>query len=185
MTITLEEFDNAIKKSKGMNLDEWEALKQSCPEYLEIERQREEKSRQRREKRIAEMKLEMDPLVITLREMGYDFETLSDFVNTDQSYPDAIPIFIKYLQIIEHPVLREIIARSLTVREARGVAGPVILAELRQKKDEGETRWALANALTVAASKNDVDGIRALLAETKEEDVRERLEAAIKKAPKR
>lgn len=168
-----------------MNFDEWEALKQSCPEYLEIERQREEEHRARVEKHIAEMEPEMRPLEITLREMGYEFKNLPDFVNTDQSYPDAVPIFVQHLQRITHPTLRTIIARSLTVREARGIAGPAIIDELRQRKDEGETRWALANALTVAASKDDVEDIRALLADTEDKDVRERLETAIKKATKR
>lgn len=185
MTISLKELEEISSKAKWMNAAEWEALKQSCPEYMEIERQRREAHRARVEKQLAEMKPEEDPLVIALRELDYDFETLDDFVNTDQSYPDAIPIFVKHLQTATHPVLRDIIARSLTVKEARGIAGPVILEELRQGKDEGETRWALANALTVAASKDDVEGIRALLADTDDEDIRERLETAIKKAPKR
>ena len=184
-TITLVDLDRIVSKSRGMTGYEIEALRARCPEWLELKKKREEEHRQRVAKLRAELDPEMVPIEVALRELGYEFKNLSDFANTDQPYPDALPIFLRHLPNVRHQVLRKIIAHALTVREGRGLAGPVILNELREKQDELETRLALAHALTAAASKDDVVPMRALVADSRNADIRERLEIAIRKAPKR
>jgi hypothetical protein len=75
--------------------------------------------------------------------------------------------------------MRQILGRSLTVREARGVAGGPILRVLKGEQDS-ETRWVMANALTIVAGPGDADEIAALLANPAYEDVHERLGQALK-----
>ncbi|MDP9122188.1 MAG: hypothetical protein M3O15_12635 [Acidobacteriota bacterium] len=106
-----------------------------------------------------------------------------DLVNSSASYPAAIPVLLKHLKIARHPVLRAGIARALTVREARDVAGRGILDELKQRVDESpnEARWALANALIVAADASMAEEIEALSKGARCVDLRERLQLALKK----
>ncbi len=91
-----------------------------------------------------------------------------DLVNAKRSYPTAIPVLSAYLQRVHHPLLREGIARALTVPEARGIAGRVILSELQRPPDQSphSVRWVLANALTVVADETMADTIERLIANT-------------------
>jgi hypothetical protein len=95
---------------------------------------------------------------------------------------DLAPEVTSTLQRARHPVLREMLARTLTVREARGVAGRVILAELQRPLEQSPhgVRWALANALTVAADASMAEEIHALIADVHYRDVQERLTTAFK-----
>lgn len=158
---------------------------QSDPAWVEQDRQREALHRASVEKNLAEMKPEMEPLVIALREAGFEFETLSDFVNSDQPFPTAIPIFVKHLQRASHPTLRTIIGRCLAGRDARGLAAPVLVRELKNKMDTPDVRWVLANAVAVTATKVDVADIQALASDPRNDDIRERLTAALRTASKR
>jgi hypothetical protein len=60
-----------------------------------------------------------------------------------------------------------------------------LLIELKEKQDTPYVRSLLAFALTYSAAKDDVEEMRALLSDLRNEDVRDELEKAIKKAPKR
>lgn len=106
-----------------------------------------------------------------------------DLVNAKRSYPTAIPVLSAYLQRVHHPLLREGIARALTVPEARGIAGRVVLSELQRPPDQSphSVRWVLANALTVVADETMADEIERLIANNDYGDVRERLTTALRK----
>jgi hypothetical protein len=75
--------------------------------------------------------------------------------------------------------MRDMTARALTVVEARGIAGQPLLRELRRETDP-EVRWVFANALTIAANKDDVDEITALATDPAFADVHERLNQALR-----
>ena len=64
------------------------------------------------------------------------------------------------------------------MREAKGIAGGEILDELRRETDS-ENRWALANALTVVAERDDMVSIDGLLEDPAYDDVSERLSEAL------
>jgi len=169
---------------------------QSDPEWVRENARREAEFEARVEQAKREMDPEEKPLLADLASVGIQVETLWDLVNAKWDYPAAIPILAAHLQQVRHPRLREGIARALTVPEARGAAAKVILAEL-QKADNSssemqwaigrprEVRWALANALTVAADKSMADTIEALIANDQYADVRERLKKALAKAGRR
>jgi hypothetical protein len=81
------------------------------------------------------------------------------------------------------------VARALTVKEARGTdAARVILERLKQTEpcpseagDDFQARFALANALTVVADKSVADELKALAADARYKDVKDRLDAALRR----
>ena len=183
--ITMSELDRIIKSRKSMSAGEMEDLLNSCPEWVEQNREREARHRARAEQRAAEMMPEMRPLETALREAGFEFQTLSDFVNSDQSFPAAIPIFLKHLQTATHATLRTVIGRCLSGSDARGLAGPVLVKELKRNVDGPDVRWLFANAFTATATQEDVEGLQELIADSRNESIRERLQTALKSASKR
>jgi len=81
-----------------------------------------------------------------------------DLVNTRQEYGQAIPVLLAWLERAETDVpaserqrFREGVVRSLAVTEARGRAGPALLAEFRRPGATFDYRWAVANTLEVVA----------------------------------
>ena len=152
------------------------------PEWVRHHMERQARHKSTVERLQEEIRPEVTPLLAELAGVGYAVSSISELVNTPKGYPEAIPVLTKYLSIAQHPVLREGIARALTVHEARGIAGRKLLDELMSQKDSqgSQQRWALANALTVASDRSLIDEIRMLLADPRFEDVHERLNATLK-----
>jgi hypothetical protein len=114
--------------------------------------------------------------------------SISDLVNTPDSYPEAIPILMKHLALVQHPVMVNSIARALTVKEARGTAASRLIMEKLKQTDQCpiqsgaayQARWALANVLTVVGEENMVDEIKALIVDTSFTDVCDRPQDALR-----
>jgi hypothetical protein len=108
-------------------------------------------------------------------------DSVWDLVNATRPYAAAIPVLTAHLQRVRHAVLREGIARALTVPEARGEGARVMLSELQRPIGESPhpVRWALANALAVAGDGSVVNEIKALAVDDRYADVRERLTRAV------
>ena len=117
-------------------------------------------------------------------------QSIDDLVNTRDSYPEAIPILVRHMHTVQHPIMVDTIARALTVKEARGTgAVGIILYRLKHTKpspteagDEYQARWALANALTVLADGTVLEEIQRLLQDEHYQDVWDRLRIAVKRA---
>jgi len=159
------------------------AILQSDAEWVRQSKEREEKHNAQVARIQAETESEEKPLLAELATIGIKLDSVWDLVNTDQHYPQAIPVLLKHLPLVHHPIMREGIARSLTVREARGSAGPLIIQELADEKDlpGSEARWALAHALTVVADRNSIPAIKQLLADIRYADIHDRLQATLKR----
>lgn len=92
--------------------------------------------------------------------VGIGIESIWDFVNTADSYPEAIPILVKHLSIPYHRKNKEGIVRALAVKEAKGIASRAIMEEYdRTPKDEDNLRWVLGNTMSVIATEKDLDGL--------------------------
>jgi hypothetical protein len=180
--ITRDELDRRLESARSMTAAELVDLLNSCPEWVRQNADREARHRSEVEKTQREVKPEEDPLLLDLARAGCRVGSVWDLVNTSASYPDAILVLLKYLPLARHPVLRNGIARALTVKEARGIAAGPILRELKKPSEDTEVRWALAHALTVVAEKKDAEEIKSLINDRHYEDVRERLEKALKTA---
>jgi hypothetical protein len=98
-------------------------------------------------------------LIQEIRQIGYDIDSIWDFVNNDPhpllerrfvgEYPNAYPILIRHLQHAHHRRVREGIIRALTVNDGGQSVEHALLREFTHEKDPG-LRWVLANALSVA-----------------------------------
>ena len=152
---------------KRMTHAEADAIRQSDPEWVRQAAERAAKHQASVDKLQAEIKPEHDAVLADLASVGWRVTSLDDLVNTSASYPEAIPVLCKHFLIARHPVMRMVITRALTVKEARGIGGHLILAELKKPPEESpeNVRWLLANALTVVADKTMTEDIKALLAD--------------------
>jgi len=171
------------KPSKSVSAAELMSRLQSDPEWVRDNAKREVEHKAAVEQRREELRPEQTPLLAELAAIGVKVDSIWDLVNAKWSYPAAIPVLSAYLQRVRHPLLREGIARALTVPEARGVTGHVILADLQRPHDQSPhtVRWVLANALTVVADETMADAIEGLIANDDYADVRERLTTALRK----
>jgi len=171
------------KSSKSISAAELMSRLHSDPEWVRENDKREAEHKAAAERRREELRPEQTPLLVELASVGIKVDSVWDLVNAKWSYPAAIPILSAYLQRVHHPLLREGIARALTVPEARGVAGQVILSELQRPPDQSphSVRWVLANALTVVADETMADAIEGLVANDDYADIRERLATALRK----
>ena len=149
---------------------------QSDPEFIRKNEVHEAKKRAIE----SQLGVEEKTLVADLAKSGFQVTSVWDLVNTNSSYTAAIPVLMRHLGLSYHPKIHEGIARALTVREARGVAGRTILDELKRANDKShEVRWALANALTEAADSEIKDEIKTLVTDVCYGDVREILKQAL------
>lgn len=135
-----------------------------------------------KEKRYLE---EEAPLREELHRLGFPVKWVWDFVNAKENYYlSAIPTLIDHLRRPYGDEIREGIARSLAMKEARGVAGSAIVEVLGESGLGDQLRWALANTLTTVADRSNRDGIKALLAQETNKAVADRLNRALKTAAK-
>jgi hypothetical protein len=171
------------KPSKSISAAELMSRLQSDPEWIRKNAMREADRKAAAERRSEELRPEQTPILAEIASVGIKVDSIWDLVNAKGSYQAAVLILGEYLPRVRHPLLREGIARALTVPEARGVPAGVILSELRRTYDQSprSVRWALANALTVAADTTMADAIEELIADDNYADVRERLTTALRR----
>jgi hypothetical protein len=98
------------------------------------------------------------PLVADLHAAGVKVSSVWDLVNTRASYAAAIPVLLEHLQKDYPDYVREPIARALAVPEASW-AWDVLLSMFQQEPEGGprNVKWALACALSGAASEDAID----------------------------
>jgi hypothetical protein len=96
-------------------------------------------------------------LVQDLEDIGIVFSDVWDLVNTTERYPAATPILMAWLNRVDElppddarERLREGLIRSLSTRDARPVAGPLMVRQFRTACLD-PVRWAAGNAIGVVA----------------------------------
>ena len=166
-----------FKAQKSMSAAELVKQLESDPDYVS---QRNKQEAQQKEIEVR-LRAEETPLLTALADVGVQVNSVWDLVNSKTDYASAIPVLVKHLRLSYHPKIREGIARALTVKQAHGIAGKVILDELKSPKEKNrEVRWALANALSKIADASMIDEINAMIADARYEDVRGILKLALK-----
>lgn len=130
------------------------------PEYQEMRRRRKVLELKEREALLAE---DERSLIEELTAIGYEIESVWDFVNNrnrheflrkfNGSYVGAYPILVKHLNIEHHPRIREGIIRALTEKDANEVACESLLAEFYKEQDLN-LKWVLANALRTVLTRS-------------------------------
>ena len=180
-TLSMSELKFVVLSTGAMTAIEMEHFLSACPEWIAEKREREAAINA---KEVRYLK-EETPLRDDLHQLGFSVKWVWDFVNAKENYYSAaIPTLIDHLQRPYNDEIREGIARSLAIKEARGRAGPAIIAVLRESGLSDQLRWALANTLATVAVRSDRDGIKAILATETNTDVVKRLNTAWKNAAK-
>jgi hypothetical protein len=104
------------------------------------------------------------PLVRDLNARGIRIDTISDLVNTDDSYPAAIPVLVEHLQRPYPTNVKEGIARALAIPDASPPWD--LLRELFEREDSRTAlglKWALACALGGSAPDDRINEVMALV----------------------
>ena len=103
---------------------------------------------------------EYQGLIDELRNINITIESVWDLVNTRSKYPKAIPLLMKYLPLVKNLKNKEAIIRALTVREAKGIAVPLLVNEYRQlSSDDENLKWVIGNAINETITAVHVDSI--------------------------
>jgi hypothetical protein len=109
-------------------------------------------------------------LVLRLREAGLDVVSTFELKQTNEAYPEAVPVLVDYLHSkeIDRDVLDHVL-RALTVKEARGIAFEPIYQMYLKDTDTSQSgaKYGMANALQFLAEKKDMSLIIELALDSK------------------
>jgi hypothetical protein len=149
-----------MSKEKWITSAELMARLQKNPEWVARNAEREA----RRKEQEDQFRKEEAVLLAELKKIGFNLESVWDFVNTAEKYPSAIPVLLRHLSLPYHKRIKEGIIRALTVN----YAGPDVLRELirlfREETDGSgnSLKWVLGNAISEVATPADAETIIAL-----------------------
>ena len=96
-----------------------------------------------------------------LKNVGITIEDIYDLVNTNKSYPEAIPVLIKLLKEgITNNGNKEGVIRALAVPEAKGKIGSLLIEEF-YKIPIGNMilRWTVGNTMEAVISEKDINDV--------------------------
>jgi hypothetical protein len=111
-----------------------------------------------------ELKVEVKDLSQELKDIGSIYIDPWDLVNTNISYPEAIDTLIKHVPKHYHDKNKEGIFRALTVKEAKGKANAVLMAEYNKiPQDKENLRWVIGNAIYIIVTKDDLESILSIV----------------------
>jgi len=129
------------------------------PEYQDMQKRK----AQELEEREALLSEDEQDLIEELAAVGYEIESVWDFVNTNNryeflrkfsgTYNSAYTILVKHLNVEHHPRIREGIIRALTEKDSNEVASDALLASFYQEQDSN-LKWVLANALRTVLTRS-------------------------------
>jgi len=117
--------------------------------------------KEERQKRVAVWRRAEVPLIEALRFVGWEVGSAWDLVNTSEPYPEALPVLLEHLQRPYPDRVREGIARSLAVRDAKFAWD--VLKKLYQEEVGPDTKHGLAVALAATADRAVLDEVIALV----------------------
>ena len=157
-----------MANSKGsMTLDEHYAQLKAEGRYEAVMERKRQQEEVRQRQAIVWQQAEA-PLVNDLnRTGGVHVASVWDLVNTEGSYPEAIPILLDHLRRSYPERVREGIARALAVPDARK-GWPILLQAFSEEQDSTTlgVKWALALALGASGTDAELDDVLPLLGDT-------------------
>ncbi|TRW23601.1 HEAT repeat domain-containing protein [Flavobacterium zepuense] len=107
------------------------------------------------------MNIEIEKIKSQLNAVGIVITDIYDLVNSKKAYPDAIPILVGLLEDgIEDENTKEGVIRALAVKDAIGIATPVLIREYSKLSLEKVLlRWAIGNSVYVTMTKGCLDEV--------------------------
>lgn len=159
-----------MKKSKGaLTAEELLARLETDPSSQENRLKREREMNER----ATVLGQAEEEMVRDLRQLGYQVRSVWDLVNSNDSYPSALPVLLHHLHKPYPDAIRDGIARALAVKSAKS-AWDVLMAEyvVTQESCEPRFKQGLAVALSVTYDHSHFEDIRQLLTEKRHGDSR-------------
>lgn len=114
--------------------------------------------------READFRKAEQPLIERLTPLGFQLSSIWDLVNSNNSYKEALPVLLEELGNDYPEPIREGIARSLAVKEARPYFDQLV--NLYQKEQVGRVRDGLAVAISLAGDLSCFDMVVNLVHDT-------------------
>jgi len=108
--------------------------------------------------------IDIDRIYKELENAGVNTAKYNGLLAISEPYPKAIPVFIEFLKNEEFDSIgtKEMLVRTLTVKEAKGIANDILISEYN-KYPEKELfyfyRWAIGNAFKVIITNKDEGSI--------------------------
>lgn len=143
-------------KGKGTTAAELLARLKADSDHLAKQRERDEEL----QKRQTEFEKAEAPVVADLREAGVDVNSAWDIVNRKESFPLAMPVLHKHLELDYPPKVREGIARAMSDSAARPYWRDLV--RLYQREIDSHVKDAIAVALCGAAGPEQFDELISL-----------------------
>jgi hypothetical protein len=134
--------------------------------------------------RLAEQK----PILDDLLAVGYKMDTVWMLVNTNELYPEALPVLLKHLQLPYSKRIKEGVIRSLIVNEFRGLAGPTVLTEFNKLENfhrDAPLVSPFLMAIQCLADRSMTADLEAMLVDPKYAGIASYLEKAIRKSKRK
>jgi len=133
------------------------ALLQRDPVWVARNAESEARLKQRQE----QFRREQAKLLVDLRDVGIQAETVWDFVNTADKYPAAIPVLLRHLVMPYSKRIKEGIVRALTVDYAGSDVLCELIKQFREQTDDSANslKWVLGNAISQAAKPADAETV--------------------------
>jgi hypothetical protein len=112
--------------------------------------------------------IDIDRIYRELENAGVDTTKYSSLLSISEPYPKAIPVFVDFLKNEKFDSIRtkEMLVRTLTVKEAKGIVNETLISEYYKYPEEGlfeSYRWAIGNAFTVIITPKDEDNILSII----------------------
>jgi HEAT repeat protein len=126
-----------------------------------------------------------------LQNVGLLVSSSQELLRTRDRYPKAIPVLLEMLPKVKTYTMKEIIARALGVREAKGRAEPLLISEfeasLPDSGSEAESlRWAIANTFEILGGGRGIsESLLQLLVDPRSGEARGMLSLALAKTKNR
>jgi hypothetical protein len=95
----------------------------------------------------------MEPILQELKGFGFDVETLADLRHQPRSFQEAVPMLLYWFTKVENNVVKEELARCLTLKKAPPIVGVTLVQEFLKSNDRF-LKWAIGNALFAVADES-------------------------------
>jgi len=171
----------ARRKRRMVTAAELVAKLEADPEYRRKEREQERK----RAAFEAELAKDEANLVKDLARAGVRVTSVWDLVNTQEPYPNAIPVLLDHLKRSHHRRIREGIVRALSVPEAQDIAFSDLYREFQSisVEEDFQLKWLVGGALAEATTPSELPLVLDLIKDPQHGKGRELLICVLKRLP--
>lgn len=101
------------------------------------------------------------PLIQSLRDSGYEVDSVWDLLEWVEPYSDLIPLLLKEYHLDYPERIKEGVVRALTVPEAAGIASKPLIEAFKAQPTTSPPglKWVIGNAIMVTMTLDNVDEV--------------------------